>query len=62
MTSQSFCVDAEDLEPAAIAILLKKHPGALPISTEWKSEGGKTALVIWWCPSPAPEPSEKESL
>jgi hypothetical protein len=50
MTSQSFCIDAEDLMPAAIAILRKKHPGALPISSEWKMQGEKTALVIWWCP------------
>ena len=54
--SESFCIDAEALMPAAIAILLKKHPGALPISSEWKTEGDKTALVIWWCPSPTPEP------
>jgi hypothetical protein len=55
MTSQSFCIDGEDLMPAAIAILRKRHPGALPISTEWKTEGDKTALVIWWCPPSPPE-------
>ena len=45
--------------PAAIAILLKKHPGALPISSEWKQEGDKVALVIWWCPSPTTAPPTK---
>ena len=56
ITSQSFCIDAEQLMPAAIAMLLKQHPGALPIRSEWKTEGEKTALVIWWCPSPVPKP------
>jgi hypothetical protein len=49
--SQAFCINAEELIPAAIAMLRTKHPGALPISCEWKVEGDKTALVIWWCPS-----------
>ena len=56
--SEAFCIDAEDLMPAAIAILRAKHPGALPISSEWKKEGDKTALVIWWCPLPTTEPEK----
>jgi hypothetical protein len=53
--NEAFCIDAEDLVPAAIAILRKKHPGALPIASEWKAEGERTALIIWWCPSPTPK-------
>ena len=52
ITSQSFCIDGKYLEPAAIAMLHKKHSGALPISIEWKIEGGKVACVVWWCPPP----------
>jgi hypothetical protein len=58
--SVAFCIDADDLVPAAIAMLVRKHPGALPISSgEWKTEGGKTALVLWWCPSPVADPKPK---
>ena len=53
--SEAFCIDGEDLMPAAIAILRQKHPGALPISSEWKTGIDKTALVIWWCESPKPD-------
>jgi hypothetical protein len=59
MKSDSFCVPFEKLEPAAIAELHAVHPGALPISTEWRLNCGPLSagsVVIWWCPSPEPAP------
>lgn len=61
MKSDSFCVPFSKLEKAAIAELRNAHPGALPISVEWRLEGGSGAAVVWWVPSPALTPAPKTS-
>lgn len=51
--SEAFSVSFKNLEVAAIKELLQAHPGALPISCEWKVKNDHDgAVVIWWIPSP----------
>jgi hypothetical protein len=63
--AEAFCVQFEKLDEAVIAELHKVHPGALPISFDWvlndaaaQWNGHKGSVVVWWCPSPEPTPSQ----
>ena len=60
--SQAFCVSSQQLEPAVIAELHKAHPGALPVSIDWTTDGNLVSAVVWWVPRHGdPLPTEPES-